>query len=115
MCDYPEVDPTQIDRSLEDALGIVRQTVSMGRALRERHRLKTRQPLSRVTIVHHDPAVIEAVGAHESLIMDELNVKSVVARSNDDELATLSFKANFKTLGRRMGKKMKAAQLESQD
>jgi len=41
--------------------------------------------------------------------MEELNVKSVTLRENDADLATLSFKANFKTLGRRFGKKMKAA------
>jgi hypothetical protein len=28
--------------------------VGLGRALREKHKLKTRQPLRRVTIVHHE-------------------------------------------------------------
>ena len=43
------------------------------------------------------------------LIADELNVKTVIATADDSGLATLSFKANFKTLGRRLGKRMKAA------
>ncbi|MEE2788789.1 MAG: isoleucine--tRNA ligase [Myxococcota bacterium] len=109
LCTYPEVRPEHIDRDLESAFKEVRRVVSMGRALRERHRLKTRQPLRRVTLVHHDSTVLNALRHHEALIMEELNVKSVTLTENDADLATLSFKANFKTLGRRMGKKMKAA------
>ena len=77
--------------------------------MRERHRLKTRQPLRRVTIVHHLSSVREAVDAHRDLVAEELNVKEVIVTGDDGQLATLSFKANFKTLGRRFGKQMKAA------
>ena len=107
LCDYPEVDTALIDADLEAQVSVVRQVVSLGRALRERHRLKTRQPLRRVTVVHHDPQVLAAVDAHADLIADELNVKSVNARSDDADLCELSFKANFKTLGRRLGKRMR--------
>ena len=50
-----------------------------------------------------------AVVGHEELLKDELNVKHVVALKDDATLATLSFKANFKTMGKRMGPKMKDA------
>ena len=109
LCDYPEVERARIDAALEAEVAIVRQVVSMGRALREKHKLKTRQPLRRVTIVHHEPEVLDAVRAQEQLIAEELNVKEVVARSDDADLATLSFKANFKTLGRKLGPRMKEA------
>ena len=36
-------------------------------------------------------------------------MKSVAASADDADLCTLSFKANFKTLGRRLGKRMKEA------
>jgi isoleucyl-tRNA synthetase len=107
LCDYPEVQPGLIDRDLEAQVAVTRQVVSMGRALRERHKLKTRQPLRRVTIVHHDAPVLRAIEAHAELIADELNVKEVVGQPDDHALATLTFKANFKTLGRRLGKRMK--------
>ncbi len=107
LCDYPEVQPGLIDRDLEAQVSVTRQVVSMGRALRERHKLKTRQPLRRVTIVHHDAPVLRAIEAHAELIADELNVKEVVGQPDDHALATLTFKANFKTLGRRLGKRMK--------
>ncbi len=107
LCDYPEVDTARIDADLERQVAVVRQVVSLGRAVRERHRLKTRQPLRRVTIVHDDAAVRAAIDAHIDLVAEELNVKEVHARADDADLCTLEFKANFKTLGRRLGKRMK--------
>ncbi len=108
LCDYPEVDDSRIDTALEAQVEITRQVVTMGRALREKHKLKTRQPLREVIVVAHDPAMRAAVEDHAELIAEELNVKQVITRAHADELASLSFKANFKTLGRRFGKEMKA-------
>ena len=109
LCDYPQVDESKIDRDLEAAVEVTRQAVTLGRALREHHKLKTRQPLAEVTIVHHDPATLDALRTHSELMAEELNVKSVVITDDDAGLATLSFKANFKRLGRRFGKEMKTA------
>ena len=109
LCDYPMVDASMIDAGLEADIALVRQVVRLGRALRERHRLKTRQPLRRVTLVHHDAGARAAVQAHTDLIVDELNVREVVVTDDESALAVPSFKANFKRLGRRYGKQMKAA------
>jgi isoleucyl-tRNA synthetase len=107
--EYPQVDSLRIDLDLESRVEQTRQVVGLGRALRERHRLRTRQPLARVVIVHHESAICEAIRSQSSVIADELNVKEVVIRDEDSSLATLTFKANFKTLGRRYGKQMRDA------
>lgn len=109
LCDYPEVDAARIDRDLERQIAEVRRIVTLGRALRERHQLKVRQPLRRLTIVHHDIPVLIAAQDHAALIAEELNVKQIALERHADDLATLSFKANFRSLGRRLGKRMKAA------
>jgi isoleucyl-tRNA synthetase len=109
LTDWPEVRDALVDRALEDAVAHVRDAVRLGRRLRERHRLKTRQPLRRLTIVHHDAAVREAFETHRDQLLDELNVRELAVRARGDELATLSCKANFKTLGKRFGKEMKDA------
>ena len=109
LADYPVVDAAKIDRGLEARMATARAVVRLGRALREKHKLKTRQPLPSVTVVSHDAAARAGVTDHVELIREELNVKEVVVLADDAELATLSFKANFKTLGKRMGKKMKEA------
>ncbi len=107
LTDYPQVDAAKIDRALEVQMETARAVVRLGRALREKHKLKTRQPLPSVTVVSHGATTREAVTAHIDLIKDELNVKAVVVMADDAGLASLAFKANFKTLGKKLGKKMK--------
>ncbi|MEO0604405.1 MAG: isoleucine--tRNA ligase, partial [Myxococcota bacterium] len=109
LCDWPVVDETVIDRDLETQVQWSRDIVRLGRRLRERHKLKTRQPLGSLTVVHHEAAVRDAVEAQAAIIADELNVKAVVVQAEGDELASLTCKPNFKTLGRRFGKQMKDA------
>jgi isoleucyl-tRNA synthetase len=112
LCDYPQPDEKKIDRDIELAMKSAREAVVLGRALRERHKLKTRQPLQTLTVVSTDAAVRAALTAHSALLEEELNVKQVVALADDAALATLSFKANFKTLGKKLGSKMKDAAIE---
>ncbi len=109
LTDWPDVRMSLVDLALETAVAHGRDAVRVGRRLRERHRLKTRQPLRRLTLVHHDPMVREAFTAHRDQLLDELNVKELGVHAREDDLATLSCKANFKTLGKRYGKDMKAA------
>ncbi len=109
LCDWPEVDESVIDRELEAQVQWSRDIVRLGRRLRERHKLKTRQPLASLTVVHHDAPVLGAVEAQAAIIADELNVKEVVVQAEGHELAILTCKPNFKTLGKRFGKQMKDA------
>ncbi|OGQ25893.1 MAG: isoleucine--tRNA ligase [Deltaproteobacteria bacterium RBG_16_71_12] len=109
LCDYPVVEAAKIDLEVERQMTVVRRVVALGRALREQHKLKTRQPLARFTVVTHDEPARAALQHHRELVLDELNVKELSIVQDDAELATLSFKANFKTLGKRLGPKMKAA------
>ena len=109
LCDYPEVDRSLIDEALELQVATAREVVSLGRALREKHKLKTRQPLAAVTLVHHEARVRAAIETQAHLIGEELNVKEVKIQPSDAELTSISFQANFKRLGRRFGKQMKDA------
>ena len=45
----------------------------------------------------------------EDIIIEELNVKKVAYRENEEDLVEYKAKANFKVLGRVLGKNMKAA------
>ena len=112
LCVYPEVDRSLIDESLELQVAKAREVVSLGRALREKYKLKTRQPLAAVTLVHHEETVRQALKAQAHLIAEELNVKQVNIDASDAELTTISFQANFKTLGRKFGRQMRDASAE---
>jgi isoleucyl-tRNA synthetase len=67
-----------------------------------------RRPLARVTVASPDPAVRSAIEQLSDALRGELNVKEVVAIADDSALCSLSAKANFKRLGKRLGPKMKA-------
>ncbi len=90
-------------------MDLVLSTVTMGRALRAKHQLKIRQPLPKIFLVTHDPEAKKVLENLADLITDELNIKEIVITPDEEELVNLSAKANFKTLGRKLGKKMKVA------
>lgn len=106
LCDFPFADEAKIDLPLEHHTEMVRKVVVMGRALREKYRLKTRQPLQAITVVTHDPHIKLALRRHDDLITQELNVRTLVILEEDDTLCRVLCKPNFKTLGPRVGKDM---------
>lgn len=102
LCSFPKANAAARDLALERRMADVQVAVELGRRLRADNDLKVRQPLSALKIAGGDVAGLE------SLIEDELNVKSVVFVADETELCDISCKANFKTLGKKCGPKMKA-------
>jgi isoleucyl-tRNA synthetase len=102
LCDFPTANASARDLPLERRMADVQAVVELGRRLRADNDLKVRQPLSALKLAGGDVKGLEA------LIEDELNVKSVVFIADETELCNVSFKANFKTLGKKCGPKMKA-------
>ena len=102
LCDFPTANAAARDLALESRMAAVQTVVELGRRLRADNDLKVRQPLSAIRIAGAD------VKGLEDLIMDELNVKKVEYVADETELCDVSYKANFKTLGKKCGPKMKA-------
>jgi len=100
---FAEPRPDLISSELEKAMRWVRQVVTLGRSLRVAHGLKVRQPLPSLTVLTRDLEVAQAVTAHAWLITEELNVKEVLVGRDETELIDLHVKANFKSLGPRLG------------
>jgi isoleucyl-tRNA synthetase len=109
LCDWPTYDASLRDEDLERKMASVRHAVSMGRALRVQHDIKNRQPLSRLLLVTRDAAEAELLREMADIIGEELNVKEVVFRENEEELVAYQAKANFRVLGKELGGRMKAA------
>ena len=102
LCDFPTANTAARDLALEKRMAAVQTVVELGRRLRADNDLKVRQPLSAIRVAGAD------VKGLEDLITDELNVKKVEYVSDETELCDVSYKANFKTLGKKCGPKMKA-------
>ena len=101
LCDFPKANAAARDLALERRMAAVQTVVELGRRLRADNDLKVRQPLSALRLAGADVAGLE------DLIEDELNVKAVQFVADETELCDVSFKANFKTLGKKCGPKMK--------
>ena len=105
---FPESDSRLVDPTLEASMAVVRQVVTLGRALRETHRLRVRQPLESLDVAVTDTPV--PAHLHDllgGLVAEELNVRQVRWVDDLGAHVTWTAKANFKVLGRRLGRRMK--------
>ncbi|MBG0767140.1 MAG: isoleucine--tRNA ligase [Spirochaetaceae bacterium] len=107
LCMYPEYDESQRDWTLENQMSLTQKAIAMGRSLRASNNLKIRQPLQKLFLVDREEEEREILGSMESIIAEELNVKEVHLQSDESSLVEYSAKANFKVLGKSLGKDMK--------
>jgi isoleucyl-tRNA synthetase len=109
LCDYPAADGSLLDEGLNQTMAHTMSAVSLGRFLRTQAALKVRQPLRSVVLVSANPAVRADLEAMADVVAEELNVKEVLVRADEGELVHLTAKANFKRLGPKLGRRMRAA------
>ena len=105
---FPTYDATRVDEELERRMELAQRASSMVLALRRKVNIKVRQPLSKMIIPVLDPAVQARLEAVENLILSEVNVKEVEYIRETTGIITKRIKPNFKTLGPKYGKQMKA-------
>ncbi|MDR2149936.1 MAG: isoleucine--tRNA ligase [Spirochaetaceae bacterium] len=109
LADFPALHKDRRNPALEYRMAAVQHAVSMGRALRSLHGIKVRQPLSTVELITRNAAEKDALLSMEESIREELNVKQVLFRDNEEEVVHYEVKANFRILGKELGKDMQAA------
>ena len=112
LCDFPTANAAARQPELEKAMAEVMTVVELGRRLRADNDLKVRQPLSQIRVAGVSSlsraASETSIEDLNALIVEELNVKMVSLIADETALCDVSFKANFKTLGKKCGPKMKA-------
>jgi isoleucyl-tRNA synthetase len=109
LCDYPRPVARRRDRALEFRMASVQKAVSMGRSLRSQYNIKNRQPLRMAELVTRNVDEKKALLEMAEIIREELNVKDVIFRDNEEDLVEYEVKANFRIMGKELGKDMKAA------
>lgn len=93
-----------IDGDLERRMSLAQTIVFLARSLREKSKIKTRQPLKRILIPVISPQQRRDIQAIENIIKEELNIKEVEYVNEEAGIVKRSVKANFKALGKRYGK-----------
>jgi isoleucyl-tRNA synthetase len=106
---FPEVDAVEINTQLEHKMALARQIVQLALLLRNRVGINVRQPLSRLLVVEASAADREIVDTMKAIILEEVNIKTIEFVENSDGIVRRTAKANFKTLGPKLGKSMKKA------
>ena len=106
LTDFPTADLAAIDERLSDEMQTVRDIVSLGLSTRNAHKLKVRQPLRQAEVILARPALKAQLAAYESLITDELNVKTLLYSNDAGGRVSFGVKPNYKELGPRFGKRM---------
>jgi isoleucyl-tRNA synthetase len=105
---WPDVDESALLPELASDMKLVRQLASLGLAARSASKVKVRQPLRTVTVVLADPSRRAAVEAMGDVILSELNVRELVFADNAGDYVDFRVKPDFKRLGRKLGRDMKA-------
>ena len=103
---FPEADTALIDKELERRMQLAQRITSMVLAIRKKERVIVRQPLRRIAIPATDAALKADIQAVTRLILDEVNVKEL--EFVETGLLQKSVKCNFRVMGKKFGKLMKA-------
>lgn len=109
LCDFPSAIEDDINLTLERQMQVTQDACSLLLSLRKKANIKVRQPLQRALIPILDEDVRMLLMASEAVIKSELNIKSLDYLEADNDLIKKKAKANFKTLGARLGGQMKLA------
>ncbi len=108
LADYPVANTDVIDTELEERMRLAQDVSSLVLSLRKKMNIKVRQPLQKVLIPVLDAHMKEQVQKVEDLIKGEVNVKEIEYLTDTEGFIKKKIKPNFKSLGAKMGAKMKA-------
>ena len=108
LSDFPKCNEERIDKNLEERMQMAQTISSMVLALRRKVNIKVRQPLHILMVPVLDEHQKESIEAVKQLILNEVNVKDMKFVDNTAGILVKRIKPDFKKLGPRYGKIMKA-------
>ena len=108
LSEFPVCNEAMIDKDLEERMQMALDVSSMVLALRRKVNIKVRQPLQTIMVPGVDAHQQESIEAVKALILNEVNVKELKFVDNAAGILVKKIKPDFKKLGPRYGKIMKA-------
>jgi isoleucyl-tRNA synthetase len=109
LTDFPKADESLINTALEERMQLAQDISSLILSLRKKVNIKVRQPLQKVMIPAADEEFQKKILEVENIIKTETNIKEVDILPPDNDFIKKKAKANFKTLGKKLGSRMKWA------
>ena len=105
---FPKLDSSLIDVELEKQIEISQKITSLILRIRKLEGVKVRQPLSKAIIPALNDEFAVNLAKVEELIKSEVNIKNIEIIDRKSSVIKRSAKPNFKALGAKVGKDMKA-------
>jgi isoleucyl-tRNA synthetase len=101
--DWPQANPSRIDRALNDDVRLVMRLVSLGRSARSKAQIKIRQPLPRVFVKLRAPEEEQSLRRLEPQLLDELNVRELDLVQDESGFLRYEVRPNLPVLGPKYG------------
>ncbi|KQC30816.1 isoleucine--tRNA ligase [Flagellimonas eckloniae] len=108
LADFPVSNQGIINKKLERKMQLAQKISSLVLSIRQKEKIKVRQPLQKIMIPILDDEQKADIGAVSDLIKSEVNVKEIELLDDASGILVKQIKPNFKVLGPRFGKDMKA-------
>lgn len=109
LTDLPSPAHELLDEALLRRMDYAQHISSLILSIRKKERLRVRLPLRRILLPVLDDRFQSDVDQVKELILSEVNVKEIEYITDTAGMVSKKAKPNFKTLGKRLGKQMKAA------
>jgi len=106
---FPVVNENVIQPLLEKRMQLAQDASSLILSLRKKENIKVRQPLQKAFISAMDAAMAKNIGLVANIIKTETNIRAIDILEAGNNFIQKKAKANFKTLGKKLGSKMKWA------
>lgn len=108
LADFPQANEAVINKDLEERMQLAQDLSSLVLSIRKKVNIRVRQPLQKVLIPVLDAHMKDQVEKVEELVRNEVNVKEFEYLTETEGFIKKKLKPNFKSLGARMGTRMKA-------
>ena len=107
LADFPVANLKETDDALEQRMDYAQRISSVVHSIRKKVGHRVRQPLAKIILPIIHPSFIDQVEAVKELILSEVNIKKIEYITDTEGFIKKKSKANFKTLGKSLGKNMK--------
>ncbi len=109
LSDLPSASHELKDEAMIRRMDYAQHISSLVLSIRKKEKLRVRLPLRRIMLPVIDDLFHDDIEQVKDLILSEVNVKEIEYIVNTSGIVSKKAKANFKTLGKKLGKNMKAA------
>jgi isoleucyl-tRNA synthetase len=108
LAEFPVFDANMVNKDLERKMQLAQKISSLVLSIRQKEKIKVRQPLQKIMIPVLDEEQRRDIEAVSNLVKSEVNVKEIAMLDDASGVLVKQIKPNFKVLGPKFGKDMKA-------